>query len=172
MPYRRLPVWLGNTIEILGLFFGILLISLFDHSPYELQIIALFVSWFCFWYFSHCLAHYIVGKALGLRFKYYFVGKSSITKLNSPLNPLFKNFPVLGIKVDSETLKGLSKNKKFVFYSSGAIASMLTPAICLIPALRMGETIFGFMLLLTVGNVLLTLIFSPKVGDLFRARNS
>jgi len=172
MPYRRLPVWLGNTLEIFGLFFGLFLILFYSQFPFPLQILVILVAWFCFWYFSHCFAHYVVGKAMGIKFKHYFVGKSSITKLNSPLNPIFKFFPVLGIKVDHETLKELSKNKKFVFYSSGALASMLTPTICLIPAWQMGKLIFGLMLLLTIGNVLLTLILSPRVGDLYRARKA
>lgn len=170
MAYRRLPIWIGNTIEILGLFFGTILILFSNHFTFLLQILAIFVAWFCFWYFSHCLAHYLIGKALGLKFKYYFVGKSSITKLNSPISVLFKKLPVLGIKVDPETLGRLSKNKKFVFFSSGALASMLTPTICLIPALQMGKIIFGSILLLTVGNILFTLIFSPKFGDLSKAR--
>ncbi|MCS7130132.1 MAG: hypothetical protein NZ872_01790 [Archaeoglobaceae archaeon] len=166
----QIPIWLGNLIELLGLVFGIFLILNLKILPYYLQILALFIAWFCFWYFSHCLAHFIVGKAFGLNFSYYFVGRSSITKLNSKFFAIFRYFPVLGIKVEPDSLKRISKKRKFIFYASGAIASMSTPAISLLFAMQMDKIVFSIFLLLTFGNIAFTLIFSSKVGDLYKAR--
>ncbi|MCS7121348.1 MAG: hypothetical protein NZ895_01920 [Archaeoglobaceae archaeon] len=160
---KKLPVWLGNLIEVAGITFGSIVLLL-DRS-----LLSLLISWFCFWYFSHCITHYIVGKIFGIKFLYYFVGKSAILKLNLQIFKFFKIFPVLGIKVDKDSIKRVSKKRKAIFYSSGAFASMFSPIICLF--FTKDFTSFLILATLTVLNIAFTLIFSSKVGDLYKARN-
>jgi hypothetical protein len=164
----RIPVYLGNIIEIAGLCFGTLMILFLETLPEYLRFFVLIVAWFCFWYFSHCLTHFIFGRIFGIRFLYYFVGKSAITKL--PQFRFLKYFPVLGIKVDIETFSKISSRSKFIFYASGTFASMFAPTVCLIPAAKLGAQPFLFILFLCIGNIILTLYFSPRVGDLSRAK--
>lgn len=172
---RKIPVWLGNAIEIIGLAYGFLSFFLINQLLYSLpKLMVLLVSWFCFWFFSHCLAHFAIGKILGVNFLYYFVSKSSLTKLDIPIiSFLAKLFPVLGIKIDRSTFKSISPKKKAMVYASGTLASMISPMVCLIYAVVYLENWMGaFLSLITAGNIVFTLIFSAKVGDLSKARNS
>lgn len=172
---QRIPVWLGNAIEIIGLSFGFLSLLLINPLLHPLlKLMLLLVAWFCFWFFSHCLAHFIVGKILGVHFLFYFVGRSSLTKLNLPfILSLAKVFPVLGIKIDKASLRNISPRKQAVMFASGALASMILPITCSMYALLHLEMWFGaFLSIITAGNIVFTLIFSVKVGDLSRAKKA
>lgn len=172
---RRIPLWAGNSIEVIGIFLGAMMLYLVDflYNPL-LRLLGLFVSWLCFWYFTHCLAHYVVGRALGVNFLYYYIGRSSLVKLNLKSISFLMNFvPVLGIKIDKSSFKNVSRHRKAATYASGALASMLTPLIPFIYSaiyLDIFTTLaFG---VITFGNIIFTLYFSSKIGDLFRARKS
>ncbi|MEM4211512.1 MAG: hypothetical protein QXX16_00395 [Nitrososphaerota archaeon] len=172
---RSIPLWAGNSIEVIGIFLGAIMLCLVSlmYNPL-LRLVSLFVAWLCFWYFSHCLAHYIVGRLLGVNYLYYYFGRSSLIKLNlRPISFIMKFVPVLGIKIDKASFKNVSRYRKAATYASGAFASMLAPLIPFIYSaiyLDLFTTLaFGFI---TFGNIIFTLYFSSKVGDLSRARKA
>jgi len=171
---QRIPVWLGNVIETVGLAIGIFLLLVNPFLHHMLKLVLLLVAWFCFWFFSHCLTHFIVGKILGVRFLYYFIGRSSLTKLNLPIiSSLARTFPVLGIKIDNTSFGSISPKKQAMVFASGALASMISPITIMVYAMIYLETWIGFfMSLITVGNIVFTLIFSAKVGDIFKAKRA
>jgi len=174
-PKRRISIWLGNLIEIAGIAFGFLFIYFTNSSFHHVfNVILLLAAWFCFWFFSHCLTHFVLGKILGVNFLFYFVGRSNIVKLNLPaVSSLARRFPVLGIKVENASLQRVAPHKRAIMFASGAVASMISPLICVVYALLyLPAWIGAFISVLTVGNIVLTLIFSSKVGDLWKARKS
>lgn len=170
---HRISIWFGTTIELLGVSFGFFILSLTSILPYSiLNLLLMLVAWFSFWFFSHCLAHFIVGKILGVNFLFYFVGKSSIIKLNLPVVSSFaKRVPVLGIKIDKASFQQVSARKRALMFASGVLASMIFPTICIVYSLMyMSIWMTIFFAVLSISNVLLTLFFSSKVGDLAKAR--
>ncbi|MEM2374463.1 MAG: hypothetical protein QXI11_08510, partial [Thermoproteota archaeon] len=90
-----------------------------------------------------------------------------------PISFIMKFVPVLGIKIDKASFKNISRYRKAATYASGAFASMLAPLIPFIYSaiyLDLFTTLaFGFI---TFGNIIFTLYFSSKVGDLSRARKA
>lgn len=167
----KIPLWLGNSIEVAGLLFGFLSLYLVEFTPNPIQkFLFLLVSWFCFWFFSHCLAHFVVGKILGVNFLYYFLGPSALVKLNLPVASFFlRRFPVLGIKIDRRSLRNVSRWKRALVFASGAFASMISPTITLFYSLNLEIWISGFIIFITAANIAFTLYFSTKVGDLRKA---
>jgi hypothetical protein len=139
-----------------------------------LGLVLLLVAWFCFWFFSHCLAHFVVGKILGVNFLFYFVGTSSILKLNLPVVSLLaERFPVLGIKVDDKSFLEVAPSKRALMFACGAMASMILPVICVIFAILYLPMWIAILVgVITILNMLLTLFFSSKVGDLAKARET
>lgn len=172
---KRIPLWAGNLVEVLGMSFGVVMLFLvnFLHIPL-LRLLSLFVSWFCFWYFSHCLAHYIVGRLLGVNYLYYFIGRSSLLRLNiKPISFIMKYVPVLGIKIDKGLFKNVSRHRKAATYASGAVASMLTPIVPLIYSVVYLDILTTLIFsIITFGNIIFTLYFSSRIGDLYRARKA
>jgi len=127
-------------------------------------------AWFCLWFFSHDLAHHIVGRIVGVGFRYYFLGRSAITKLRLPIiSELSRNFLVLGLKIDTSRLRSTSKRRLRAMYASGAVSSMFLPLLVL-PTAYTVDILVGLLLtLLTGANILFTVYFSVRVGDLHRA---
>lgn len=165
---KKIPLWLGNSIEIIGTLLGLFFLFLSLNFYSLKKLFFLLISWLCFWYFTHCLAHYIVGRLFGVKFLYYYIGKSAILKLKIPIFEPFKLIPVLGLKTKAESLRRISNKRLTIFYSSGALSSMFSPTITLFFAAEL--SIFLFLLFITLSNILFTLTFSSKVGDLRRAR--
>lgn len=167
----KIPIWLGNIVEITGIVLGFLSLLLIEFIQDNIQkLFLLLLSWFCFWFFSHCLTHFVVGKIFGVKFLYYFVGPSSLVKLGLPVISSFaKRFPVLGIKIDNNSLRKISYKKQALVFASGAFASMIFPIIPLIYSFYLETWIASFISFITVFNIIFTLFFSTKVGDLYRA---
>jgi|SRR6266567_2245767 len=96
----------GAGISILGLAAGIVSLAIASINAMPLfRVILLLFAWFTFWFFSHDLAHHITGRLVGIKFRYYYLGKSAIRKLNLPIIPqLMNRIPVLVLKVDHESL--------------------------------------------------------------------
>ncbi len=156
---------------MVGLGAGLASLFLSQNAVPPVRIILLLFSWFALWFFSHGLAHEITGELLGIKFQYYFLGRSAIRKLSLPLIPLLMNkIPVLVLKVDPASLLHASPNDRRWMYRSGAVVSMLLPWMIIPESFTLGP-IFGLLFLaLVLGNDLFTLYFSPKTGDLYRAR--
>lgn len=169
---RKFTTAQGAGVSILGLTAGILSLVLASTSTALLfRIILLLFAWFTFWFFSHDLAHHITGQLLGIRFQYYYLGKSAIRKLKLPIIPqLMNRVPVLVLKVDSESLKQAKPRSRRVMFASGAIVSMILPWLIIPASFSLGPILGLLFLSLVAGNDLFTLYFSPKTGDLYRAR--
>jgi hypothetical protein len=170
--FRRLSLAQGASLCIFGLLVGLaLLIAAPRVKLFPLNALFVFVSWLCLWFFSHDLAHHIVGRVVGISFHYYFLGRSAITKMSLPIaSNMLKVVPVLGLKIDRSSLKSVSPNRARAMYASGALFSMFLPWV-VIPTGYMVSLPVGILLtLLTVANDVFTLYFSPRVGDLHHAR--
>src|SRR5207247_7376512 len=139
--------------------------------PLSLGFLLLLGAWFCLWFFSHDLAHHVVGRVLGVGFRYYFLGRSAITKLRLPMiSELSSKIPVLGLKIDKHTLESVSPNKARMMYASGAISSMLLPFLVLPTAYEISIPVGIVFTLLTLANSLFTFYFCSHVGDLLFVR--
>ncbi len=170
--YRRLSLAQGSSLCAVGLLTGLTLLVLAPRVRLlPVDLVFIFAAWFCFWFFSHDLAHHIVGRIVGVRFRYYFLGRSTITRLNMPIaSTLLKVIPVLGLKIDKYSLKSVSPNKVRAMYDSGAISSMFLPWVVIPTGFSVDLPVGVLIAILTMANVGFTLYFSPRVGDLHHAR--
>ena len=138
---------------------------------FPVDALLVLVAWFCLWFFSHDLAHHTVGRLVGVRFRYYFLGRSAITKLSLPIvSNLLRVVPVLGLKIERSSLKSVSANRARAMYASGALFSMFLPWVVIPAGFAVGLLVGILLALLTVANDVFTLYFSPRVGDLLHAR--
>jgi len=173
--HRRFTPAQGAAFCATGLVLGLLawqMAVVSTQYPLLLRVPLLLFAWFSFWFFIHDLMHHAVGKMFGIRFQYYFLGRSAIRKLNLPLvSSLMRRVPVFVLKVDRSSLSGASPRKRRWMYASGAVASMGLPWIIVPSSFSLGPYWVGvFFVMLVLGNTLFTLYFSPKTGDLYRAK--
>jgi hypothetical protein len=169
--FRRLSLAQGSSLCIVGVMVGVaLLVAAPRMRSFPVEVLFVLVAWFCLWFFSHDLAHHIVGRIVGVGFRYYFLGRSAITKLGLPIVSTVRMVPVLGLKIDRSTLKSISPNRVRAMYAAGALSSMLLPWVVIPTGFGVGLPVGILLVGLTVANDLFTLYFSLRVGDLHHAR--
>lgn len=175
MPKRRISLLLGNLAEIGGLLLGICFIAVAPGiAGVPLKFLLYLVAWVCFLFFPHGLAHYLVGIIVGVKFRYYTLSKSSISKLKLPILPsLASKLVVLTLKVDRRSFHLVSRGRRGAMFASGALASMILPFISASTSLgHLPFFLSELLLAFSVLNFLFDLYYSPRAGDISRARNA
>jgi hypothetical protein len=170
--FRRLSLAQGASLCIFGVLVGLALLIVAPRIRlFPLDALFILVAWLCFWFFSHDLAHHIVGRLVGVSFRYYFLGRSAITKMSLPIaSNLLKAVPVLGLKIDKSSLNSISPNDVQAMYASGVVSSMLLPWVVVPTGYAISRPVGILLTVLTIANDVFTLYFSPQVGDLHHAR--
>ena len=98
----RIPIMVGNLVEVAGILFAVCLILITPEiASLPLKFTMYLVAWVCFLFFPHSLTHYLVGTFVGVRFRYYSFGKSSVYKLRIPfLSMIVLRSPVFTLRID------------------------------------------------------------------------
>ena len=175
LPKGRISLLFGNLVGGVGLLLGFLLVAVAPSTAaVSLKFLLYLVAWACFLFFPHGLAHFLVGRIVGVRFRYYTFNKSSISKLKLPILPgLASKLVVLTLKVDRGSFQLVSRGRRCAMFASGALASMLLPFISAFASLGhlpifLSEILLAFSIL----NFVFDLYYSPRAGDILRARNA
>ncbi len=127
------------------------------------EVIVGLTSWLLLWFFTHDIAHLAIGRLLGIRFSYYYIGISNLTK-TLPLKPKYKLlFIALGIKIDRSNSKA-SKRAYAAMYLAGPIATMLSPFY--IPTIYLTYSMEAalFLLIISIINLVSDVVLSSKHG--------
>ena len=164
---------LGNVVELGGIFFALYLTYIAPDVPVVLLRFFLYlISWGCLVFFPHGLAHFVVGRLVGVRFHYYFLGRSAITKLKLPILPaVASRLPVLTLIVDRASLQLVKRGGRAVMFFSGAAASMIFPFFVAVASFgRLPLSLSYILVVLSAGNVIFDLYYSPKAGYISRAK--
>jgi len=166
----RIPLAFGSLIGLLGTCIAFLLIyyaAAIQHQGIKFLLYLSSIS--CLIFFPHSLAHFIVGSSVGVRFKYYRVGRSSISKLALPIR--LPSIPVLTLIIDHSSLNSVSWIGKAAMYASGAVVSMALPLIVAVYTFnRLSVSLWLILLVVVIANLLFDLYYSPKSGDISRLR--
>jgi hypothetical protein len=114
----RVPVWLGNALLVLGTAVGAgaVAIALTTSSP-GLAGVALVFAAGAWSTTLHDLAHWAIGRVVGIRFLCYFVGSWTP--------------PTPGLKIDYATYLRASPGARVWMHASGAVATKLASFVVL-----------------------------------------
>jgi hypothetical protein len=163
----------GNGVEVLGILLAVYFMVLAtDASIIYVRFFLYLISWGCLIFFPHCLMHYLVGSVVGVRFKFYYLGRSGVSKLGLPLlGRLAECVPVFAVKADRRSLSSVTPSRRAVMFASGAVASMILPFIVVVASLpHLPLSLTVALLLLSVANLAFDLYYSPRAGDISRAK--
>jgi hypothetical protein len=114
----RFPVWFGNLVLLAGTAFGIaaVVVALRASDP-AVAGIALVVAGGTWTVSLHCLAHWVVGRLVGICFTSYFFGGPP------PPRP--------GLKTDYATYLRVQPGARAWMHASGALATKVAPFVAL-----------------------------------------
>jgi uncharacterized membrane protein len=172
---RRLSVTTGVALGVAGTILGFIILLL---PPYfNLPILTLFLllaSFGLLTYFSHCLAHFIVGKIIGLKFSYYVFGASPKSQTNSQvIGKLDVLLPRLGIRLTQQSRKNATHRQRVLLFSSGVVSSTLLPLIPVTTGyLTLPSPLNVLLALLWIAYLIFGVYFSPRFGDLSRIKTT
>ena len=155
----RFPVWLGNVVLLAGTAVGVgaIWFALTTSDP-TLSGIALIASAGILSVSLHDLAHWAVGRLVGIRFTSYFFG--------GPFPPR------PGIKTDYATYLRAAPEERAMMHASGAIASKVAPFISLAfwPASDAPAWAAWAIVAIGVGQIATDVLFSTKSSDWKKVR--
>jgi len=163
-------VFAGILLELVALA-GILLLPLWLPGGLSLGAYVVFAQ-LTSTYLVHCPAHYVVGRAVGVRFRELRLGKTTLARaLPNKLKGLARPLPILTLVTDKSSIAKVSRRRLAVMYASGTVASTVS-AFAIAAASTLAEQPPFFLLTWAVGLAYLAfdLVFSPRTGDLRRAR--
>jgi hypothetical protein len=137
--------------------------------PFALYVVAtqLFAT-----YLIHCPAHYMVGRAAGIRFRSISLGRTTIANiLPRRAAGIAQFFPVLTLSTDRTSMAEVQKWKVSAMYASGTIASVASAfAIAIFATLAEPLDYSAWAWVIAGAYLAFDVVFSPKSGDLMRAR--
>ena len=171
-PWLTLSVAQGNAIQLGGLLGAALLARQAGRrgaagTPWMISSRALA-------YFSeHAFSHWLVGRALGIRFTGYGLHGTSHPHLYPPgLRWAFSRLPLLSARVEPRSLRAASPASRAAMYSAGTLGTVLVGLA--IPAYGMRHGVPGARKMLVASGVVTNafVVFSEALrpgGDLRRA---
>jgi hypothetical protein len=114
----RFPVWFGNAVLVVGTLVGAAAVAFaLTTNSEELAGLALIFAALDWSATFHVPAHWLVGRAMGMRFLAYYI---------RDLIP-----PVPGLKIDYATYLRVAPEARAWMHASGAIASKIGPFLAL-----------------------------------------
>ena len=125
-------------------------------------------------YLVHCPAHYVVGTLMGIRFRRIRLGLTSLVRALPPtLGRAVRLMPVLTLSTEKDSVSQAPRKGASAMYAAGTVASagsvlMIAAAATLVEPL----TYSALAWIVAVGYLLFDIVFSPKSGDLMRARRA
>jgi hypothetical protein len=150
----RFPVWFGNLVLVVGTVFGVAAAVIAVHaSDRTVAGVALVVAGGIWVVSLHCLAHWVVGRAVGIRFTSYFFGGPS------PPRP--------GLKTDYATYLRAEPGARAWMHASGALASKVAPfvAVGFFPASNAPAWAAWVLLGIGVFTIITDVVFSRTSSD-------
>jgi hypothetical protein len=135
-------------------------------------VLYVLVAEFLATYLIHCPAHYVVGRLGGIRFRGIRLGRTALVNIMpARLKWLGRLIPTPTLATDRTSLVSASKSRASAMYLSGTIASSASAVVIASVVSFSGPTLqTGLAWALAIGYVLFDAIFSPKGGDIMRAR--
>jgi len=150
----RVPAALGTAILAAGTGAGVVAIVVCDDIDSPLWKSTVFLAGFGALELStHSLAHWVVGRLMGMRFTYYFLGGPP------PPRP--------GAKLDYATYLRVPPRKRAAMHASGAVVTKLIP-FALIPVARAYDlpvSVVGLLAVVGAGQIVTDVLLSTKSSD-------
>lgn len=182
LPHRnisaRLSIVAGNTIQISGLAAACLALALarsIHSKPAAIAAIMTIAAWILLYFCCHGIAHWAVGRMLGIRFAFYTIGGTgNPAGYPAALRWLFEHLPFFGVQTEKSSMQTASPSAKAIMWSAGVTASAVLPtlsAFCAWNAQIPGSKLFAiFTVAWAIGT--LSSNWRSPTGDYAKARRA
>jgi hypothetical protein len=174
--FSRISIVAGNALQITGLAAACVALALArsTHSK-PAALVAILAAWTLLYFFCHGIAHWAVGRLLGIRFSSYTVGGTGNPEgYPAGMRWLFEHLPFFGVQTDKASMQQSSPMAKAIMWSAGVTSSAVVPtlsAFCAWEASVPGSKLFLiFAVFWAIGT--LASNWRSRTGDYSKARRA
>jgi len=174
--FARLSIAAGNSLQAGGILAACLALRASRlTSSTAMGVIAMVLAWVLLYFSSHAIAHWLVGRLVGIRFLFYTVGGTGNPQGWPPgIRWIFEHLPFLGVQTEKLSMQNVSPGAKAVMWSAGVTSSAIIPAAGAFWAWRAGvpgsKLFFLFALFWSLGT--LASNWRSQTGDYAKARRA
>jgi hypothetical protein len=174
--FGRLSIAVGNAVQIAGVIAACATLALArsTHSK-PAAIAAMIVAWTLLYFSCHAIAHWTVGRLLGIRFAFYTVGGTgNPAGYPGVLRWLFKHLPFFGVQTDKASMQKASPRAKAIMWSAGVTSSAIVPTLGALYAWRANIPASNLFAIFAVSWAIGTLSsnWRSQTGDYAKARRA
>jgi hypothetical protein len=174
--FGRLSIVVGNSVQIVGLVAAYLVLAAARTARLPLAaVFAMIVGWVLLYFCCHAIAHWVVGRLLGIRFAYYTVGGTGNPEgWPTGLRWLFEHLPFFGVQTEKASMEKATPIARAIMWSAGVTSSAVVPTLGALWAWRSGvswsKLFFLFALFWAIGT--LASNWTSRTGDYSKARRA
>ena len=174
--FARPSITVGNVVQACGILaacFG-LQISRSAGSTAG-AVTAMLLAWVLLYFCSHAIAHWLVGRAVGIRFQFYTIGGTGNPEGWPPgLRWIFQHLPFFGVQTEKVSMQNARPAAKALMWSAGVTSSAILPTLGAFVAWRSSVPGSGWFCLFAVGWAFGTLAsnWTSRSGDYSKAQRA
>ena len=172
----RLSIVAGNLWQLAGLATAGLCLALARTSQSKpIAFVAMLFAWVLLYFFCHGIAHWAVGRLVGIRFAFYTVGGTGNPEAYPPgLRWVFEHLPFFGVQTEKASMQAASPKAKAIMWSAGVTSSAVVPTLAAICARQAGVAGSKLFLIFAVIWAIATLAsnWTSRTGDFSKARRA
>jgi len=132
-------------------------------------------GWVLLYFCCHAVAHWVVGRILGIRFAFYTVGGTANPEgWPAGLRWLFEHLPFFGVQTEKTSMQGASPVARAIMWFAGVTSSAVVPTLGALWAWRSGVPWGKLFFLAALFWALGTLAsnWTSRAGDFSKARRA
>ena len=174
--FARLSIAAGNIVQTAGIvaaYFS-LMASRSAHKP-AVAVATMMLAWILLYFCSHAIAHWLVGRLVGIRFLFYTVGGTGNPEgWPRGVRWIFEHLPFFGVQTNPVSMQSASPGAKGLMWSAGVTSSAIVPTLAALWAWLSAVPGSGWFGLFALGWALGTLAsnWTSRTGDYSKARRA
>ena len=174
--FGRISIAVGNILQIAGIVaaYFALIAARSTHSR-TVAVASMILAWLLLYFCSHAIAHWLVGRLVGIRFLFYTVGGTG----NPEAWPwgvrwVFMHLPFMGVQTEKVSMQRASPTAKAFMWSAGVSASAIIPTLAALYAWRSAVPGSRWFFLFALGWAFGTFAsnWRSSTGDYSKARRA
>jgi len=127
--FCRLSIAAGNVLQMAGLLVGGWALACAGSARSNaVAVTAMLFGWVLLYLSCHGIAHWFVGRILGIRFLHYTVGGAA-KQWPTGLRWIFEHLPFFGVQTEKASMQAASSVAKAVLWSAGVTSSAVVPTL-------------------------------------------
>ena len=175
--FSRLSIVAGNLLQIAGIAAACAALALARSrsQPAYVAVIMMVATWLLLYFFCHGIAHWAVGRLLGIGFAFYTIGGTgNPSGYPAGMRWVFEHLPFFGVQTDKASMQKASPMAKAIMWSAGVTSSAVVPTLSTVCAWRAGipgsKVFLIFAVFWAIGT--LSSNWRSQTGDYAKARRA